>query len=35
MDIAVLIAIVYAAIKIMRVIITEYGIKLFKAIAAR
>lgn len=35
MDIAVLIAIVYAAIKIIRAIITEYGIRLFKAIAAR
>ena len=35
MDIAVLMAIVYAAIKIIKAIITEYGTKLFKAIAAK
>ena len=34
-DIAVLMAIVYVAIKIIRAIITEYGAKLFKAIAAK
>lgn len=35
MDIAVLMAIVYVAVKIIKAIITAYGTKLFKAIAVR
>ena len=35
MDIAVLMAIVYVAAKIVKAFITAYGTKLFKAIAVR